>query len=127
MFRRAQTTVLVTRIALAAGVAMLAARTLLHAHGPVAHFLDNWFYDCLILVAAILCASRAAFNTQNRAGWLALGMGIASWAAGDTYYTHWIGDDPNEPFPSLADVGYPVSSPSRTSVSSCSSASACRS
>ena len=106
MSRRAQTTVLVTRIALVAGVAVLTARTLLHAHGPVADFLDNWFYDSLIFVGAILCASRAAFSAQSRAGWLALGTGIASWAAGDTSYTHWIGHDPSPPFPSLADVDY---------------------
>ena len=106
MSRRAQTTVLVTRIALTAGVTVLAARTLLHLHGSVANLLDNWVYDNLLFVAAILCASRAAFGAQSRAGWLALGAGIASWAAGDTYYTHWIGTDPNPPYPSPADAGY---------------------
>ena len=106
MSRRARTAVLVARIALAAGVAVLTARTLLPVPEPVAHFLDNWFYDLLILLAAIVCASRAAFSSQSRAGWLALGAGIACWAAGDVYYTHWIGNDPNQPFPSLADAGY---------------------
>ena len=106
MSRRAQTTVLVARFALAAGVAVLAARSLLHLQGPVAHFVDNWFYDGLVLAAGILCASRAAFTSKSRAGWLALGLGIASWAAGGAYYTHWIGNGPDQPFPSLADVGY---------------------
>jgi diguanylate cyclase (GGDEF)-like protein len=69
-------------------------------------FLDNWFYDGLLLASAALCAARALVPGRSRGGWLLLGAGIACWAAGDVYYTHWIGNDPDQPFPSLADAGY---------------------
>ena len=89
-----------------AGIAVYTARTLVHLPDEVSHFLDNWLYDGLIFLAAIVCALRAASGSRSRSGWVALGAGIALWAAGDGYWTHWIGNDPNPPFPSLADIGY---------------------
>jgi hypothetical protein len=82
---RLQRGILVARIALAAGTATYAARTLVHLPTPVANVLDNWVYDNLILLAAVLCAAGGLFTSQSRAGWVALGIGIAAWAAGDTY------------------------------------------
>jgi diguanylate cyclase (GGDEF)-like protein len=88
-------------------VVLYTVRTVVHLGNSFDHFLDNWFYDGLLFVAAIVCASRRFTATaRDRAGWLLLGLGIAAWAAGDTYYTHWIGNSPNQPFPSLADAGY---------------------
>src|SRR5262249_36809547 len=69
-------------------------------------FIDNWLYDGLVFLAAAICATRALTGRRGRYGWLALGVGIASWAAGDTYYTHAFANNPNPPFPSLADAGY---------------------
>jgi hypothetical protein len=32
--------------------------------------------------------------------------GIAFWTGGDIYWTHWLANDPNAPYPSFADLGY---------------------
>src|SRR5262245_52969931 len=108
MSRRAETLLLAARLALVAGVVLYTVRTAVHLGTSAEHFLDNWFYDALPFVAAAVCASRrvTARNTRERTGWLLLGLGIASWAAGDAYWTHWIGNSPNQPFPSPADAGY---------------------
>jgi diguanylate cyclase (GGDEF)-like protein/putative nucleotidyltransferase with HDIG domain len=106
MSRSAQSTLLAARIALAAGVILLTARTLVAVPASLSHFLDNWFYDAVILGAGLLCAARAWSVTRNKSGWVCLGLGIVCWALGDIYYTHWIGNGPNQPFPSLADAGY---------------------
>ena len=106
MPRLVRTAVVLARTGLAAGVAAYAVRTLVDVPPAAASFLDNWFYDGLLFGAALLCIARAALPSQSRAGWIALGAGIAAWACGDAYYTHWIGNDPNPPFPSLADIGY---------------------
>ena len=106
MSRSAPATLLAVRIMLVAAVGGYAVRTLVHVPPWAANFLDNWFYDGVLLSPRLVCASRAAFPAQSRAGWLALGTGIASWTAGDIYWTHWIGNDPNLPIPSFADLGY---------------------
>jgi two-component system cell cycle response regulator len=107
MSRPANKAALAARAMLGVGVAAYAARVLVHAHGPVATLLDNWIYDGLIVLAAIVCAwGGAGQPTRIRLGWFALGAAIAAWAAGDIYYTHWLENDANAPFPSLADAGY---------------------
>ena len=107
MSRRAETTLLAARVGLVAGVVLYTVRTVVHLGQGVDHFLDNWFYDGLLFVAAVVCGSRRwTAAGRARTGWLLLSLGIAAWAAGDTYYTHWIGNDPNQPFPSFADAGY---------------------
>jgi len=95
------------RFVLGIGVAAYAARVLLHLHGPLANLLDNWIYDGLVVLAAIVCAwGGAGQSHRSRLGWFALGAAIAAWAAGDIYYTHWLQSNPNPPYPSLADAGY---------------------
>jgi len=107
MFRRANKAALAARAVLGVGVAVYAVRVLLHAHGPVADLLDNWIYDGLVVLAAIVCAwGGIGQSGRRRLGWFLLGAAIAAWAAGDIYYTHWIGSDPDPPFPSLADAGF---------------------
>ena len=106
MSRRAHIAILVGRIILAAGVLLECARTGFHFQGAVGEFIDKWTYDNLLFLAAAVCASRMVAGGRGRWGWLALGAGIASWAAGDVYYTHWLYNDPDPPFPSLADAGY---------------------
>jgi diguanylate cyclase (GGDEF)-like protein/putative nucleotidyltransferase with HDIG domain len=106
MSRRAQLAVLAARNALLAGVLVEVARTTLHLGGGTAAFIDNWLYDSVNFLAAAVCAVRGWTGGPGRRGWLWLGLGIASWGAGDTYYTHVIGNDPDPPFPSLADAGY---------------------
>jgi diguanylate cyclase (GGDEF)-like protein len=98
--------VLATRIILAVGTLAYVVHTLVPDTGWVARFSDNWLYDALVFLAAGLCASRARLVERNRSGWLALAVALALWGAGDTYYTHVFGNDPNPPAPSIADIGY---------------------
>ena len=107
MLRPVHTAALAARIVLGVGVVAYAARILLHVDGTVADIADNWLYDPLVFLAAIVCAAGGASRSRHRAGGIALGIGIAAWAVGDAYYTHGIGsDNPNPPFPSYADIGY---------------------
>ena len=98
--------ILGTRILLLLGTCVFVVHSLLPDTGRVARFCDNWLYDVLIFLAAGLCGARALLVERNRSGWLALALGVALWAGGDTYYTHVFGNDPNPPAPSIADIGY---------------------
>jgi len=106
MTRRARGVVLATQVALVLGTGVFVAHSILPDGGWFADFCDNWLYDLLLFVAAGLCAARGLLVEKNRAGWLWLAAAIAVWAAGDTFYTHVYGNDPNPPAPSPADIGY---------------------
>jgi diguanylate cyclase (GGDEF)-like protein len=99
-------TILATRILLVLGTLVFVAHTVTPDTGWVARFCDNWLYDALIFLAAGLCGARALLVERNRSGWLALAVALTAWGAGDTYYTHVFGNDPNPPAPSIADIGY---------------------
>ena len=98
--------ILGTRIVLLLGTCAFVVHSLVPDTGRVASFFDNWLYDGLIYLAALLCAARALLVERNRSGWLALALAIGVWAIGDTYYTQVLGNDPNPPAPSIADIGY---------------------
>jgi diguanylate cyclase (GGDEF)-like protein len=98
--------ILATRILLAVGTLAFVVHTLVPDTGWIARFCDNWLYDALVFLAAGLCATRARLIAANRSGWLAMAVALAAWGAGDTYYTHVFGNDPNPPAPSIADIGY---------------------
>jgi diguanylate cyclase (GGDEF)-like protein len=67
-------------------------------------FANRWLYDALELLAAAGCLFRAASIRSERAGWLALGLGILAFTAGDVVYDfYYVGDAPAV---SLADVCY---------------------
>ena len=59
-----------------------------------------------MISASVLCLSRAARCVSERGAWLAFGIGLASYAAGEMYWSLAIGDDPTPPIPSLADALY---------------------
>ena len=99
-------TILATRLLLVLGTLAFVVHALTPDTGWVARFCDNWLYDALIFLAASLCGARALLVERNRSGWLALAVALTLWAAGDTYYTHVFGNDPNPPAPSIADIGY---------------------
>ena len=88
------------------GTGVFVVHSLVPDTGWISRFCDDWLYDSLIFLAAGLCAARAVLVERNRSGWLALAIGLALWAGGDTYYTHVFGNDPNPPAPSPADIGY---------------------
>jgi two-component system cell cycle response regulator len=68
--------------------------------------IDVPLYTALELGAAAFCLARVLVRPSNRVAWLAIGLGIAWFAAGDFYFSFWLANLETIPFPSLADVGY---------------------
>lgn len=79
-----------TRFLFGAGVCLL----VLHAaHGAFgfggrgSEVFNTWIYDGLMLSAAVLCLGRACTVRAERGAWLAFGIGLASYAAGEISYS----------------------------------------
>jgi diguanylate cyclase (GGDEF)-like protein len=68
------------------------------AEGPV--------YDAVVIAAGLACLLRARSPRRERGAWLAIGAAILLWGASEVYWTAFILNNPNPPYPSPADVGY---------------------
>ena len=55
------------------------------------------------LTGAALCLARARRVREDRVAWLLVGVGIASYCAGDTLWFAWVKHEPSPSFPSVAD------------------------
>jgi len=69
--------------------------------GPV-----TWMHLVVMAVGAGLCLARAASQPRERTAWTLIGLGLAAWIAGETYFTLVLWDDASPPVPSPADAGY---------------------
>jgi two-component system, cell cycle response regulator len=69
-------------------------------------FARDWLYDGLIVASALFCLVRAALVRDERLAWLMLGLGLASWSAGEIYYTSVLAGQHDPPYPSIADALY---------------------
>ncbi len=79
------------------------------AAGEPAELLDAaeiWLYHATLFLASFACFVRAALVRDQRAAWVAVGLGLVCWTAGDLYWTLALSDVKGAPYPSLADVGY---------------------
>jgi diguanylate cyclase (GGDEF)-like protein len=65
---------------------------------------EVYVYNALIFVAAGLCIARAAAGARERAPWLALGIGLLAWAAGEAYYSLFLDRLESPPVPSVSDA-----------------------
>src|ERR671914_1421642 len=65
---------------------------------------QDYLYNGLLLAGAGFCLWRAAAFREERAAWLVMGVGIATWTAADVVWTVAYADDPNAPYPSIADA-----------------------
>jgi two-component system, cell cycle response regulator len=70
--------------------------------------LNGVLYDAVVIGAAVACLLRAFAYRSERVAWLTLGLAVAFWAAAEVYWTAFIEDNPEAPYPSPADVGYLV-------------------
>jgi diguanylate cyclase (GGDEF)-like protein len=70
------------------------------------YFIEEWVYDFITMSAALATLDRAIFRTEERLAWGLLGLGLFSWAAGDLYWTVFLRDMANPPFPSIDDALY---------------------
>ncbi len=68
--------------------------------------LNDWLYNALLVGAAASCIARALFVPVLRTAWLLIGLGVLAWALGDIYWTVWLTDAEQVPYPSPADALY---------------------
>jgi diguanylate cyclase (GGDEF)-like protein len=68
--------------------------------------IGHWIYNGLIVVSAALCLTRGITVRAERASWLFLGAGLASWALAELYYTLVLAKLQAPPYPSLSDAFY---------------------
>lgn len=66
--------------------------------------VGRWFYDSVVIGAALIVLWRAATVEAERRAWLALGMGLLFWALGQAYYSAVLYYADPAPFPSPADA-----------------------
>ena len=71
-------------------------------------FFEDFVYPGLTFGAAGACLARAIAVPQDRLAWLLMALGLGGWAAGDLYWGLVLADDPDPPYPSVADALYLV-------------------
>jgi two-component system cell cycle response regulator len=92
------------RVAAVAGLAMFAAHTLLGHRLGLDDFFNRWLYNALILLALAACVIRTVGVRAERRAWLALSIGVGSWAVAELLFDFAYGGSP--PYPSIADGFY---------------------
>jgi two-component system, cell cycle response regulator len=86
------------------GLGLFAAHTVLGDRLGLDDFFNRFLYNALILLALAACVYRATRPGRERGAWLALSIGVASWAVGELVFDFAYGGRP--PYPSVADVFY---------------------
>ena len=69
-------------------------------------FADLWLYNGAVALAGVACLGRAWVSPAMRVAWVAFGLGLLFWAAGDIYWVVALADLKRTPYPSWADAGY---------------------
>jgi diguanylate cyclase (GGDEF)-like protein len=76
-------------------------------------FARDYLYNGLLFAGALLCLWRVIAIPQDRLAWALMAFAIVSWSAADIFWTAVYANDPNAPYPSIADglwlVFYPLS------------------
>ena len=90
---------------IAAGIALAAflLHTVVPDGGRVAWVFDYPVYYTLVVCAVVLAAARSITVPHHRAGWAAMAVAMAFYASGEFVWLLFIGNDPNAPYPSVAD------------------------
>ena len=69
-------------------------------------FFEDYVYTGLIVAAGAICLVRGVVVPEERAAWLVMGAGLSAWAAGEITWAIMLANDPNPPYPSVADLLY---------------------
>jgi diguanylate cyclase (GGDEF)-like protein len=67
-------------------------------------FTLKWIYNGVILAAALVCVARAFLRGSEQVAWGLLGLAFVLWGLGNVYWTFWLLDLEEPPFPSIADA-----------------------
>ena len=68
--------------------------------------VGDWVYNLMLAAAAAVSLTRTLDKGSNRGVWLLIGLAVASWAAGNIYYTAVLVELDPMPFPSPADAAW---------------------
>ena len=99
------------RVVIAVAVVMLVALAANLATGlglggdTVLVVVSKWGQNVVLIAAVALCGLRAARPGADRVAWMVLTAALAMWTAGNLYWTVFLYDLEDPPFPSPADVG----------------------
>ncbi len=63
----------------------------------------DWLYNAILILSAAACTLRGVRGSRERLPWLLIGAGLMSWALGQTWWTIFLADSANPPYPSVAD------------------------
>ena len=69
-------------------------------------FFEDYVYTGLIVAAGVICLVRGFAVPEERGAWLIMGAGLSAWAGGEITWAVMVANDPNPPYPSVADILY---------------------
>jgi two-component system cell cycle response regulator len=92
------------RLAAVLGLCLFAAHTLLGGRIGLDDFFNRYLYNALILLALAACVHRTRQRDRERNAWIAISLGVASWAVAELVFDFGYGGSP--PYPSVADAFY---------------------
>src|SRR5436190_11182482 len=92
------------QVAAIVGISVFAAQALLGDRVGLDDFFNRYWYNALILLAAIAGVVRAVTARTERSAWIAFAIGMVSWAVAELVFDFGYGGSP--PYPSIADVFY---------------------
>ncbi|MFN8113606.1 MAG: EAL domain-containing protein [Solirubrobacterales bacterium] len=75
---------------------------------PFDRGLNDWTYEAVIAIAAVAVMARALSCDRDRKAWLAIGIGLCSWAIGDLWFQIAYASKSSIPYPSPADAFYVI-------------------
>jgi two-component system cell cycle response regulator len=86
--------------------ALCAVEFTFHLNGGLRGVLNDWVYNNVMLAAGVVCIVRGIVDRRERIAWILMGAAVSAWGVGDTIWTFTVANDPNPPFPSIADIGF---------------------
>jgi diguanylate cyclase (GGDEF)-like protein/putative nucleotidyltransferase with HDIG domain len=86
--------------------ALLAAEYTLHFSHELRHALNVGVYNNVMIAAGAACVARGLVHRHERVAWIAMGAAVLAWGIGDTIWTFTVANEPDPPFPSVADIGF---------------------
>lgn len=98
--------VTVAQVATVMALAAFAAHTVLPDGERVSWSFDYLVYYAIVGVAMLTTALRALVVPEHRLGWAAMAVAVWSYGIAELMWLVWLANDPDPPYPSIADAFY---------------------
>ena len=69
------------------GILLSALHTIAGLGASADELINEYVYNVVLASAALVCLLRGALVSRERGAWIAFGVGVGCWAAGDVYWT----------------------------------------